>query len=179
MKYYVFCTTVLFMLFFSLTGLYLALHSVLRHLDPLLGPATAFAVSIFTLCALIVALAWSIPSRGDAMKRSFTFNTDTDSLTTVTDEYLAGLEHPAQFLLIEYGDRDACEAVPALTAGRIRRCVRSVPIAVYHAQATHLERNRRRLWHMLDETSAARAHLQRAAYPIERNRLAPSVQARA
>ncbi|WP_338862487.1 hypothetical protein [Mycetohabitans rhizoxinica] len=67
MKYYVFCTTVLFMLFFSLTGLYLALHSVLRHLDPLLGPATAFAVSIFTLCALIVALAWSVPSRGDAM----------------------------------------------------------------------------------------------------------------
>ncbi|SIT71266.1 MULTISPECIES: hypothetical protein [Burkholderiaceae] len=172
MKYYVFCTTVLFMLFFSLTGLYLALHSVLRHLDPLLGPATAFAVSIFTLCALIVALAWSVPSRGDAMKRSFTFN-------TVTDEYLAGLKHPAQFLLIEYGDRDACEAVPALTAGRIRRCVRSVPIAVCHAQATHLERNRRRLRHMLDEASAARANLQRAAYPIERNRLAPSVQARA
>lgn len=179
MKFYVFSTTVLLMLFFSLTGLYLALHSILRHLDPLLGPATAFAISTFTLCALIVALAWSVPSRGDAMKRAFTFNTDTDNLTTVTDEYLAGLGHQTQFLSIEYGDRDACEAVPALTAGLIQRCVRSVPIPVYHAQTTSLERNRRRLRHMLDEASAARANLQRAAYPIEHNRLASSVQAHA
>ncbi|MCF7695329.1 hypothetical protein IHE31_08305 [Mycetohabitans rhizoxinica] len=63
MKFYVFCTAVLLMLLFSLTGLYLPLNSLLRRLDPLLGPMLAFTVSIFTLCALITALAWSVPAR--------------------------------------------------------------------------------------------------------------------
>ncbi|KML20246.1 MULTISPECIES: hypothetical protein [Burkholderia] len=69
------------------------------------------------------------------MKKTFTFEFDTDRLSTFSDDYLAGCWYTAQFLPVEHGDRDAGEVVRAVGVEIIRRWMRSQPIPMFHIQS--------------------------------------------
>ncbi|WP_175752418.1 hypothetical protein [Burkholderia ambifaria] len=64
MKPYVFSIGVLLMLTFSLTGVYSLAANVLRLLDVRHARPIAFVIGFAATCALVAALAWSVPPRG-------------------------------------------------------------------------------------------------------------------
>lgn len=68
------------------------------------------------------------------MRKTFTFEIDTEHLSSLSDEYLAACWYRAQFLPVEHGDHDACEVVRAIGVEIIRRWMHGQPVPMYHIQ---------------------------------------------
>ncbi|MFP3567331.1 hypothetical protein [Paraburkholderia sp. SIMBA_030] len=68
------------------------------------------------------------------MKKIFVVEIDTEHLASVSDEYLAAYWYRAQFLPVEHGDHDACEAVRAISVEIIKRWMGSQPIPMFNIQ---------------------------------------------
>ncbi|CAE6823915.1 hypothetical protein R69746_06183 [Paraburkholderia aspalathi] len=75
------------------------------------------------------------------MKKSYTFEIDTDNLCGLSDDALAAYWTSAQFLPVEYGDRDACDVVRAIGVEIIQRWMHSQPVPMFHIQPVDYWRN--------------------------------------
>lgn len=72
------------------------------------------------------------------MKTTVTFNIDTDSLSSVTDSYLATLWHISQANNAPFGDKDACELAEKVGREIIRRFVTAQPPELWGHQGCHV-----------------------------------------
>jgi len=70
------------------------------------------------------------------MKTAITFNIDTTTLMTLSDEYIAALWYIAQNNPVPHGDHDAGVLVEHIGREIIQRWMRGVPVPVWNIQGS-------------------------------------------